>query len=82
MNVPEKGEAIMMIKFLGSKASKGNWSPTKSKKTAEPIPWPPVRVSAPGYERDPFELSIEELQRLLDRAPRPGSGPRKSPFKD
>jgi hypothetical protein len=43
---------------------------------------PAVRVAAPGYERDPFELSVEELQRLLDRAPRPGSGPRKSPFKD
>jgi hypothetical protein len=42
----------------------------------------PVRVAAPGYERDPFELSVEELQRLLDGAPRPGSGPRKSPFKD
>jgi hypothetical protein len=41
-----------------------------------------VRVAAPGYERDPFELSVEELQRLLDGAPRPGSGPRKSPFKD
>jgi hypothetical protein len=42
----------------------------------------PLRVSAPGYERDPFELSVEELQRLLDQAPRRGSGPRKSPFKD
>jgi hypothetical protein len=42
----------------------------------------PVRVAAPGYERDPFELSVEELQRLLDGAPRPGSGPRRSPFKD
>jgi hypothetical protein len=41
-----------------------------------------VRVAAPGYERDPFEVSIEELQRLLDGAPRPMSGGRKSPFKD
>jgi hypothetical protein len=41
-----------------------------------------VRVSAPGYERDPFELSIEELQRLLDRHGPGRSPPRKSPFKD
>ena len=45
MKVPEKGDAIMMMRFLGSKASNGNWSPTRSKKTAEPIPWPPPNSS-------------------------------------
>ena len=39
-------------------------------------------VRAPGYERDPFELSLEELQRLLDGGtPSQGRG-RPSPFKD
>jgi hypothetical protein len=43
----------------------------------------PARLGAPaGYEQDPFELSIEELRRLLDAA-RPRGGPRtKSPFLD
>jgi hypothetical protein len=43
----------------------------------------PVRVKAPAYENDPFEVSGEELQRLLD-AERPGHGPtaRKNPFLD
>jgi hypothetical protein len=45
-------------------------------------PNPGRRARAPGYEKDPFELSSEELQRLLDSAPRPGGRPRKSPFKD
>lgn len=41
-----------------------------------------LRVRAPGYEADPFELSGEELQVLLD-AETGGSGPRrKSPFLD
>ncbi len=40
-------------------------------------------VGAPGYERDPFELSVEELQRLLDQAPAPRPRPpKKSPFLD
>jgi len=43
---------------------------------------PPVRVTAPGYETDPFELSTEEMQRLLDAArPSRSSGQRQSPFK-
>jgi len=43
----------------------------------------PARTApAPGYERDPYELSIEELQRLLDAAPPPGSRAKPSPFKD
>ena len=41
-----------------------------------------VRVRAPGYESDPFELSVEELQRMLD-AEQKRSGPTKrSPFLD
>lgn len=40
-------------------------------------------VRSPGYEKDPFELSIEELQRLLDE-PEGGarSRPHKNPFTD
>ena len=37
---------------------------------------------SPGYEKDPFELSTEELQKLLDRAPIPKPRPKKSPFGD
>jgi len=40
-------------------------------------------VRSPGYEKDPFELSEEELQRLLDL---PDNGararPSKNPFND
>jgi hypothetical protein len=42
----------------------------------------PVRVSAPGYERDPFELSAEELQRLLDAQGHSRGRPKRSPFGD
>ena len=41
-----------------------------------------VRVPAPGYESDPFELSKEELARLLDAAPKQGAERKKSPFRD
>jgi hypothetical protein len=42
----------------------------------------PRTVPPPGYEKDPYELSQEELQRLLDTsAPQPVR-PRKSPFGD
>lgn len=41
-----------------------------------------VRVRAPGYESDPFELSNEELMRLFDAAPRASDRPKKSPFRD
>jgi hypothetical protein len=38
-------------------------------------------VTPPGHETDPFELSVEELQRLLDAGrPRRATGP--SPFLD
>ncbi len=42
----------------------------------------PLVAQAPSYETDPFELSIEELQRLLDRARPPTPRSRPSPFKD
>ena len=53
----------------------------------EPVGGNPARpksVSAPGYQADPFELSIEELQQLLgdvsgEQARRK---PKKSPFVD
>ena len=41
------------------------------------------RIPAPGYESDPFELSEEELQKLLGEGGGEGrSKPLKSPFKD
>ena len=39
-------------------------------------------VASPGYEKDPFELSIEELQRLLDGSKAPAPRNVKNPFKD
>jgi hypothetical protein len=39
-------------------------------------------VPAPTYERDPYELSQEELQHLLDAKEPSGSRRPKSPFKD
>lgn len=60
-------------------------TPSKDRWAFEPTgenPAKPRTVRSPGYERDPFELSKEELQRLLDES---GEGPRrsaKSPFQD
>ncbi|MFQ5890457.1 MAG: hypothetical protein ACE5JR_10450 [Gemmatimonadota bacterium] len=51
----------------------------------EPLPGnrkPRVSVRAPGYERDPFELSVQELQRLLDGAGGQRGQRPPSPFKD
>ena len=51
----------------------------------EPVednPGPARAVTPPGYERDPFELSVEELQALLDGAPPPRARPKNSPFLD
>ncbi len=51
----------------------------------EPVGNNPERARtapAPGYEKDPFELSREELQRLLDSSTAPPSRSTKSPFKD
>ncbi|HXV85100.1 MAG TPA: hypothetical protein VD793_00295 [Gemmatimonadales bacterium] len=45
-------------------------------------PGPARSAAAPGYERDPFELSVEELQRLLDDSPPPRGRARPSPFRD
>lgn len=43
----------------------------------------PARTGAPpSYEADPFELSVEELQRVLDAAPAPRQRPKASPFLD
>ena len=42
-----------------------------------------TRVRAPSYESDPFEVSTEELQRLLDAGGSGGSrATRKNPFAD
>lgn len=49
----------------------------------EPVegnPGPARTAAAPSHERDPFELSVEELRRLLDSAPPPRQRPRASPF--
>ncbi len=45
-------------------------------------PGPSRTVERPGYETDPYELSVAELQRLLDAAPAPQQRERKSPFRD
>jgi hypothetical protein len=54
--------------------------------TFEPLPGNLLgrtAVPAPGYDNDPFELSNEELQELLDKAGPRRSGPqKKSPFLD
>ena len=40
-------------------------------------------VRPPGYEQDPFEMSVEELERLLEQPGQTGrSKPPKSPFGD
>jgi hypothetical protein len=39
-------------------------------------------VPAPGYESDPFELSNEELQRMLDAVRPADSRTKRSPFQD
>lgn len=39
-------------------------------------------VPSPGYEKDPFELSEEELQGLLDGSAPPPRRPKPSPFRD
>ena len=41
-----------------------------------------VTVRAPGYENDPFELSNEELQRMLDAAQPARTTRGKNPFLD
>jgi len=51
----------------------------------EPIggnPGPARLVAPPGYESDPYELSVEELQHLLDSAAPRRPPKMKSPFLD
>jgi hypothetical protein len=51
----------------------------------EPVAPNPNRartVAAPGYETDPYELSQEELQRLLERSAPLPDRKKPSPFKD
>ena len=57
----------------------------KSEWMFEPVednPGPARTATPPGYERDPFEMSVEELQALLDSAPPPRPRTSKSPFLD
>ena len=42
----------------------------------------PRTVPSPSYEADPFELSQEELQKLLDSAPNNPARKRANPFGD
>ena len=43
----------------------------------------PARAGAPPeYETDPFELSVEELQQVLDASQGPRAPRKKSPFLD
>ena len=59
---------------------------TRANWTFHPVPGnmaSPIDVPSPNYENDPFELSIEELQKMLDGAGGPvRSRPTKSPFAD
>ncbi len=58
---------------------------SKSEWIFEPVednPGPARTAEPPNYETDPFELSIEELQHVLDSARGPQAKPRKSPFLD
>jgi hypothetical protein len=51
----------------------------------EPVednPGPRRGVEPPGYETDPFELSIEELRQLLDGSKGHVAPRKKSPFAD
>lgn len=51
----------------------------------EPVGENPGRarsVASPGYEKDPYELSQEELQRLLDASTAGPERKKPSPFKD
>jgi hypothetical protein len=45
-------------------------------------PGPARTVRAPGYQDDPFELSAEELQRLLDSARTASTRRAPNPFGD
>jgi len=58
---------------------------SRSEWTFEPIegnPGPGRTGSPPGYETDPYELSVEELERLLEGATPRGKPKGRSPFLD
>ncbi len=58
---------------------------TRSEWSIEPVgenPLPARSVASPGYEKDPYELSQEELQRLLDSAAVVSRRSVKNPFTD
>jgi hypothetical protein len=58
---------------------------TKSEWDLDPVGSNPNKartVRSPGYEKDPFELSREELQALLDTSQPPTTRTTRSPFKD
>ncbi len=60
---------------------------SRSEWVLEPIldnPGAPRRVRPPAYESDPFELTDQELRRLLEESAAPPASrpPRKSPFLD
>jgi hypothetical protein len=58
---------------------------SKAEWDLEPVGSNPNRgrsARAPGYETDPFEMSREELQKLLDASSPPPTRSVKSPFKD
>ena len=58
--------------------SRGEWELVAVSRTSGRA----VRVRAPGYESDPFELSVEELQRMLDAEHRRSGPTKRSPFLD
>jgi hypothetical protein len=76
----------MFRKFLDRDGHEWEVRPrTKSDWDLEPRGSNPSRarsVRSPGYEKDPFELSREELQSLLDASSAPTTRSVKSPFKD
>ena len=49
---------------------------------ADDNPNPPRTVAPPGYETDPYELSKEELQGLLDQSSAATARQVKNPFGD
>jgi hypothetical protein len=68
--------------------SGGRWevrTRSRSEWEFEPIegnPGPARLGTPPGYEADPYELSVEELQRMLDAASPRRPPKSKSPFLD
>ena len=58
---------------------------SRSEGAFEPVegnPGPARLVTPPSYEADPYELSVEELQRVLDAAAPRRPPKTKSPFLD